>query len=166
MAFKDSITMLDGERLSLTAKATVQSTGRLNFTPETATMMNLTTESTVILFAAGPRDLGAIVKPTEDRRGFKVKKSGPYFYINIKNHLEEQGIDYSGSTRVVYDITKLDETVEDLPLFKLLRRDIRHDPKVQEPTDEVKNALCRATTEEASTSTPSGENAPTAQENA
>ena len=60
MAFADSIEILDGERLSLTTKATVQSTGRLNFTPETATFMGITSNSTVILFKAGERDLAAL----------------------------------------------------------------------------------------------------------
>ena len=58
MAFKDNLEILDGERLSKTAKATVQATGRLNFTPETAAMMNITAESTVVLFKAGERPWG------------------------------------------------------------------------------------------------------------
>ena len=141
MAFSDNLEMLDGERLSKTAKATVQSTGRLNFTPETATMMNITAESTIVLFKAGERDLGAIVKPGEDRRGFKVKKTGPYFYIQLKNYLEENGIDYRGSMTIVYDITRLNEVYEDLPLFKMIRREIVHDPKVQATPECVRTAL-------------------------
>lgn len=166
MAFADTIEILDGERLSQTAKATVQSTGRLNFTPETATLMNITGESTIILFKAGERDLGAIVKPGDDRRGFKVKKTGPYYYIQIKNYLEERGIDYKGTTRIVFDIVKLDEQYEALPLFKMMRRDITHDPKVQDAPESLKNALEGAPSEESAVAAPSEENAPTGQNNA
>ena len=141
MAFADNLEILDGERLSKTVKATVQATGRLNFTGEASTLMNITAESTIVLFKAGERDLGAIVKPGEDRRGFKVRRSGPYFYIQLRNYLEENGIPYKGGTTVVFDISKLSETYEDLPLFKMVRRDIVHVPKVQLPPESVKNAL-------------------------
>jgi len=166
MAFSDKIEILDGERLSLTTKATVQSTGRLNFTPETASVMGIGPDSTIILFKAGERDLGAVVKPGEDRRGFKVKKTGPYFYIQLKNYLEEQGIDYKGKTRIVFDITKLDEEYESLPLFKMIRRDITHEPKVQNAPDSVKNALTGSPAEGADSGTVRTENDATAQENA
>lgn len=166
MGFADSLEVLDGERLSLTTKATVQSTGRLNFTPDTASMMGITGESTVILFKAGERDLGAIVKPGEDRRGFKVKKTGPYFYIQLKNYLEERGIDYKGSTRIVYDITQVEEKLEGLPLFKMIRRDITHDPKVIDAPESVKKALSGAPSTESHNDETSEEEASTAPENA
>ena len=166
MAFSDNLRILDGERLSKTAKATVQSTGRLNFTPETASMMNITAESTIVLFSAGERDLGAIVKPGDDRRGFKVRRTGPYFYIQLRNYLEENGIPYKGGTTVVYDISKLNETYEDLPLFKMVRRDIVHVPKVQLPPESVKNALEGVQSDSAANPPASEEDAPTGQENA
>lgn len=166
MAFSDNIRMLDGERLSLSAKATVQSTGRLNFTPETASMMGITAESTVVLFSAGDRDLGAIVKPGADSRGFKVKKTGPYFYIQLKNYFDEKGIDYKGSTTIIYDITKLEETFEDLPLFKMVRRDIVHAPKVQTPPENLKSALGGSPSEEPAAPASNVEDTPAGQENA
>ena len=166
MSFLEKLEIIDGERLSKTAKATVQSTGRLNFTPETAAMMNITAESTIVLFKAGERDLGAIVKPGEDRRGFKVKKTGPYFYIQLKNYLDEKGVDYKGSTTVVFDITKLDEVYEDLPLFKMVRRDIVHDPKVQATPESVREALAGASYEGGDDAPAGNGNAPAAQENA
>lgn len=166
MGFADSLEVLDGERLSLTTKATVQSTGRLNFTPETASMMGITADCTVVLFKANDRDLGAIVKPGEDWRGFKVKKTGPYFYIQLRNYLEERGIDYKGSTRIVFDITQVEEKLEGLPLFKMMRRDITHAPKVLEAPESVKKALSGASAEEVGEDSASKEETPTAQENA
>lgn len=143
MAFLDSLEILDGERLSQTTRATVQSNGRLNFTPDTAEMMGITADSTLLLFAAGPKDMGAVVKPGDDRRGFKAKKSGPYYYISLKNYLEERGIEYK-MTRLIFDITKLDENFEGLPIFKMVRRDIPHDPKVMDAPESLKNALSGA----------------------
>ena len=166
MAFADNLELLDGERLSKTAKATVQATGRLNFAPETASMMNITADSTIVLFKAGERDLGAIVKPGEDRRGFKVKKTGPYFYIQLKNYLDENSIDYRGSTTIMYDITKLSETYEDLPLFKMIRREITHDPKVQATPDTIKNVLEGTPAGDRTCDSASAGTAPTVQENA
>ena len=166
MGFADSLEVLDGERLSLTTKATVQSTGRLNFTPETASTMGITIDSTIVLFKAGERDLGAIVKPGEDKRGFKVKKTGPYFYIQLKNYLEERGIDYKGSTRIVYDITQVEEKLEGLPLFKMIRRDIAHDPRVLNPPESVKKALSGAPSEGTDGDAAKAEEASTGRENA
>lgn len=148
MAFKDMIEILDGERLSLTTKATIQNSGRLNFTPETTKLMGLSGESTILLFKAGERDLAAVVKQGEDRRGFKVKKTGPYFYIPLKNYLEEEGIDYRGNTRIVFDITKINEDYDGLPIFKMVRRDIVHEAKVMEAPEGVKKALSGAADEE------------------
>ena len=67
---------------------------------------------------------------------------------------------------MVYDITRLDEKLEELPLFKMVRRDIVHDPKVQQPPESVKNALAGVPAEGTANPTPGGENASTGQEDA
>lgn len=166
MAFADKLKILDGERLSIQTKATVQSSGRLNFMAETSEMMGITENSTVILFSAGERDLGAIVVPGADRRGFKAKKSGPYYYISLKNYLEENGIQYK-TTRIVYDITRLDEEYEGHTLFKMARRDISHAEKVLPTPDSLKSALSGDSQPKADADTPQPpESAPEAPLNA
>lgn len=140
MGFLDNCKMLDGNRLSQTVKATIQSNGRLNFTPEAVEMMSISQDSTVLLFENGKRDFAAVVKQGSDPRGFAIKKSGPYFYIPLKNYLEEQAIDYR-AVRICFDITKLDELFEDCPIFKMIRRDIAHMPKVQPAPLAIQQAL-------------------------
>lgn len=121
MNFAEGLKMLDAERLQQTAKATVQSNGRLSLTVEAGRLMRLDDDRSLIIFSADNGDLGAITAPKGDRRGFELKRAGSYFYVTFKTYLVEMGIDYK-SQRIVYDITATDEKIDGEVLYRFSRR--------------------------------------------
>ena len=121
MNFAANLKMLDAERLQQTAKATIQSNGRLSLTVEAGRLMHLSDDKSIVIFAAENGDLGAIVSHKGDRRAFELKKAGAYFYITFKTYLQEMGIDYK-SRRIVYDIIATDEKIDGQVLYRFSRR--------------------------------------------
>ena len=121
MNFAANLKMLDAERLQQTAKATIQSNGRLSLTVEAGRLMHLSDDKSIVIFAAENGDLGAIVSNKGDRRAFQLKKAGAYFYITFKTYLQEMGIDYK-NRRIVYDIIATDEKIDGQVLYRFSRR--------------------------------------------
>lgn len=121
MSFIDTGKMLNAKRLSRTAKATVQLQGRLAFSADAQRLMGLEDNQSVIFFEADGGNLGAVVAPPGDERGFSLRKSGPYYYLRMKNYFDERLIDYR-TKRVIYDIVELDEEFEGMKVFKCSRR--------------------------------------------
>lgn len=121
MNFASNLKMLDAERLQQTAKATIQSNGRLSLTVEAGRLMHLSDDKSIVIFAAENGDLGAIVSHKGDRRAFELKKAGAYFYITFKTYLQEMGIDYK-NRRIVYDIIATDEKIDGQVLYRFSRR--------------------------------------------
>ena len=121
MNFAANLKMLDAERLQQTAKATIQSNGRLSLTVEAGRLMHLSYDKSIVIFAAENGDLGAIVSHKGDRRAFELKKAGAYFYITFKTYLQEMGIDYK-NRRIVYDIIATDEKIDGQVLYRFSRR--------------------------------------------
>ena len=121
MNFAANLKMLDAERLQQTAKATIQSNGRLSLTVEAGRLMHLSDDKSIVIFAAENGDLGAVVSHKGDRRAFELKKAGAYFYITFKTYLQEMGIDYK-NRRIVYDIIATDEKIDGQVLYRFSRR--------------------------------------------
>lgn len=123
-SFIENCTLLDATRLSKSAKATIQASGRLGFSGEAVKLMELKEPQTILILKNnGSNDLAAVVVEGEDKRGFFLKRSGPNYYLRMKNYFDQEGIDYK-NFRVIFDITQLDETFEDHPVFKLSYRAI------------------------------------------
>ena len=112
---------LDAERLQQSAKAAIQSNGRLSLTVEAGRLMHLSDDKSIVIFAAANGDLGAIVSHKGDKQAFDLKKAGAYYYLSFKNYLQEQGIDYKNQ-RIVYDITELEEKYEGQTVYRFARR--------------------------------------------
>ncbi len=119
--FVAGLKRLDAERLQQSAKAAIQVNGRLSLTVEAGRLMHLADDKSIIIFAAANGDLGAIVSHKGDKQAFDLKKAGAYYYISFKNYLQEQGIDYK-SQRIIYDITELEEKLEDRTVYRFARR--------------------------------------------
>lgn len=135
MKFSEGLKMLDAERLQQTAKATIQSNGRLSLTVEAGRLMHLSEDKAIIIFAAENGDLGAVVAQKGDRRAFELKRAGTYFYITFKTYLMEMSIDYKNQ-RIVYDITATDEKIDGKVLYRFTRRILPKDVKVLSVTEE------------------------------
>lgn len=136
MNFAASLTILDAERLQQSAKATIQNNGRLSFTAEASRLMHLDDNSSIIIFSAENGDLGAVVSEKDDKRAFDLKKAGAYHYLTFKNYLQEAGINYK-TQKIIYDITELDEKLENRTLYRFARRILPREAKVDTPDEET-----------------------------
>lgn len=134
MAFADTLKKLNAQRLQQSVKATVQSNGRLTFTVEATKVMELSDEKSLIIFEADNGDLGATISHKGDPDAFELKKCGLYFYVAFKNYLQQAGIDYKGQ-RIIYDITELDEKLDERTLYKFERRVLPKSPEQLPYTD-------------------------------
>ena len=112
---------LDAQRLQKSVKATVQNSGRLTFAMDAVKEMELSEDKSMIILAAENGNLGAVISYKGDPEAFVLKKCGLYFYLSLKNYLQQAGIDYKNQ-RVVYDITELDEEYKGKTLYKFERR--------------------------------------------
>ena len=106
-------------------KATVHKTGKLGFTKQAATKLNLST-GLFLKIAANEEDendtnLYAILSKTADNEGFKISKAGGYFFSNIKEVLDSIELDYKKRT-YIYDITE--KEIEGVSMYVLNRRSI------------------------------------------
>lgn len=134
MAFADTLKKLNAQRLQQSVKATVQSNGRLTFTVEATKVMELSDEKSLIIFEAENGDLGATISHKGDPDAFELKRCGLYFYVAFKNYLQQAGIDYKGQ-RIIYDITELDEKLDERTLYKFERRVLPKSPEQLPYTD-------------------------------
>lgn len=112
-------------------KATIQKTGKLGFSANAATLMGLTEDASLLVSECGERDFAVVVsKVSNDRRGFRVRRSSLYFAVDMKAFFDQRGVDYRNPTfSVAYDIVPLDETFEGKPVFKLTYRAVKHRPQ-------------------------------------
>jgi len=134
MAFADSLKKLNAQRLQQSVKATIQSNGRLTFTVEATKAMKLSDETSLIIFEAENGDLGATISHKGDPNAFELKRCGMYFYVTFKNYLQQAGIDYK-SQKIIYDITELDEKLDERTLYKFERRVLPKSPEQLPYTD-------------------------------
>jgi len=116
---------LDAKEFESNMKCTVQSNGKLNFSASAIHSLGLNNQKSV-RFALNEEgkasdDFLMIVLDYVSDEAFKVNKAGNYFYLNAKGLFDKFGIDYKGHS-VIFDIVKTDELVNDLPIFKLIRR--------------------------------------------
>ena len=87
-------------------KVTIQRTGRLNFTDETAKALGLTAQNGVKFFITEePEQLCMAIMPTPDKDSFPLRRSGTYFYVNAHLLFDDLGVDYRENT-VFYDLAR------------------------------------------------------------
>ena len=87
-------------------KVTIQQSGRMNFTDETAKALELTSSKGVKFFMDGEPEqlyLAILEKPDED--SFRIRKSGAYYYVAAQLLFDELGVDYKNYT-VFYDLVR------------------------------------------------------------
>lgn len=105
---KHPMKILSVKQFSNRLKATVQATGKLNFSDETAKILSLR-EGTPIKFAVDDEDGDALYmclsSETNDEDSFKVRKSGVYYYVPTKMLFDALGIDYREKA-ILYDLIR------------------------------------------------------------
>lgn len=100
--------ILSVKQFSNKLKVSIQSSGRLSFTDDTARTLEIK-DGTPIKFAIDEdkgRSLYLVVAANmEDEDAFKVRKSGSYFYVPTKNLFDALEVDYSNKS-VGYDLIR------------------------------------------------------------
>ena len=122
----DEAKIVDARKFVGKCKATVQRSGRLGFTETAQDEMGLERGARLLVSDIGEGNLAVVVLPPNqaDDRGFEIKRSGIYFSVNMKAFFDQQGVRYRDSLiRTIYDIVRLDECYQGLPVFKFTKRE-------------------------------------------
>jgi hypothetical protein len=116
---------LDAKQFASNLRCTVQGNGKLNFSASAISILGLNNKKSVKFAmnedAKGVEELFIVIQDKITDDAFKVNKAGNYFYLNAKALFDSLGVDYR-SQSVVFDISKTDETIDGLALYKLSRR--------------------------------------------
>ena len=112
------------------AKATIHKTGKLGFSIEAISFLNLR-EGLFIRFAQNEEDendlnLYAQLINEDSEESFKIIKAGQYFYVNTKVMFDNLGEKYVDK-KIIYDIVKIE--IEGEEILKLIRREIKKKKK-------------------------------------
>lgn len=121
-----AINIIDTTQFSVKLKATIQATGKLGFTNETANSLNLQIGQAVN-FAKDDEteELYLIIAKDNTANALKVCKSGMYYYIQTKLMFDAFGYDYKKKT-IIFDLTRKIELDESLNgrVYKMNKREI------------------------------------------
>ncbi len=110
-----AIRIISAKRFATKLKATIQRSGRLGFTEETARYMNLADEK----FAKFAQDdeSGTLYLIIIDKRNedcFDIRSSSGYYFVPAKMMFDSLGMDYEQNV-IMFDLVRkpsLDETLE------------------------------------------------------
>lgn len=104
------ITFIKASEYKKNLKATIQASGRLGFTSDTATVMHLT-DTTVIKFASdneNKKELYLVIVENEDEDSFKCMKATEYFYLTTSKFFTALEYDFRRSS-IVFDLVRKPE---------------------------------------------------------
>ncbi len=112
-------------------KVTIQSTGKLGFTADTISQLQLTTDCSVLIApdSDSKHILYLAVLRTQDETAFPVLKSGNYYYLNTKQLFDKLGFIYTNGT-VIFDLSRFEEGDSQLggDCYKMTMREKRKKP--------------------------------------
>ena len=116
---------------SVKLKATIQQTGRLGFTAETAKAFGLTPQMHVQVARddEGDRALYMVLRDGQVDNSFRVMKAGQYFYLPTKQMFDAFGEDYINKV-VMFDLTPIAGLDTQLggKVYKMVRRELPRKP--------------------------------------
>ena len=130
-----AITIISAKRFATKLKATIQRSGRLGFTEETARYMNLADEK----FAKFAQDdeSGTLYLIIIDKRNedcFDIRSSSGYYFVPAKMMFDSLGMDYEQNV-IMFDLVRkpsLDETLEGQVFLMKTRISKRKETKNEE----------------------------------
>ncbi len=108
------ISILSAKKFATKLKATIQASGRLGFTDDTAKVLDLKSEK-FAKFAKDDEngDLYLIIISKEDEDAFEIKLSSGYYYVPAKLMFDSLGFDYENNT-IMFDLVRQPSLDEDL----------------------------------------------------
>ena len=126
-----SITVLSAKQFATKLKATIQASGRLGFTAETATVLGLESGK----FAKFAKDdendslyLTIINEPNED--AFEIRVSSGYYYVPTKVMFDTLGFNYENGN-IMFDLVRQPSYDDDLQgqVYYMKQRPIKNKDK-------------------------------------
>lgn len=110
-----AIQIISAKRFATKLKATIQRSGRLGFTEETAKYMNLA-DGKFAKFAQDDESgiLYLIITNKRNEDSFDIRSSSGYYFVPAKMMFDSLGVDYEKNV-VMFDLVRkpsLDETLE------------------------------------------------------
>lgn len=125
------IEILSAKKFQVKLKATIQASGRLGFTEETAKTLQLESGVPMKFARDDEKDILYLARLQEtDEDSFDVKKSGDYFYLATRTLFDTLGVDYRNHS-VIFDFaraTSLDELMGG-EAYKLCKREKKRSEK-------------------------------------
>ena len=89
------IEILSAKKFQMKLKATIQASGRLGFTDETAKALHLEAGVPIKFARDDEKDVLYLARVQEsDEDSFEVKKSGDYYYLATRSLFDTLGIEY------------------------------------------------------------------------
>ena len=120
------IKFYSAKQYSAKLKVTIQATGKLGFTDDTAKELELSTQTYIKLGAdeSDPDVMYLVVLQEADDDAFKVCKAGDYYYLPTTVLFLSLGYDFRNKT-IIFDLTRLRELDEELggKVYKLNKRE-------------------------------------------
>ena len=127
--------ILSARQFNGSLKVTVQQTGKMNFSDETANVLDLTDSKRAKFFLDGePEQLFMAIVEEQDEDAFKIRKSGAYYYVPAQRLFDELGVDYKTNT-VIYDLVRCKSFDEEAG-GQCYRMDYRPIPKKKKDKDD------------------------------
>jgi len=102
------VKVLSAKKYCRKLKVTIQSSGKLGFTEETANAFKLYDDTSYIKFVAdedNPGDLYLSLSKIYDEDAFKVCKAGKYYYLQTTLLFNEMGLNYKDNT-IIFDLSR------------------------------------------------------------
>lgn len=126
-----AIKILSAKDFAVKLKATIQATGKLGFTEETAKTLGLSNETYIQIAFDDEEDVFyLIVMPCSNPDSFKVCSAGGYFYLPTSALFKSMGLDFS-SFSFLFDLTREEKLDGSLggAVYKMNKRTVRRKRK-------------------------------------
>lgn len=106
--------ILSAKKFAVKLKATIQASGRLGFTAETASVLDLETGK-FAKFAQDDKDksLYLIIVDKGNEEAFPIRKSSGYFYVPTEVMFDSLGLDYQNSN-IMFELVRKPSLDNDL----------------------------------------------------
>ena len=109
-----AISIISAKQFATKLKATIQASGRLGFTDETAKSLNLPSVKYAKFAQDSEKDvLYLIIIGTGDEDAFPIRESSGYFYVPAKQMFDMLGFDYENNN-IMFDLIRQPSLDNDL----------------------------------------------------
>lgn len=126
-----SITILSAKQFATKLKATIQASGRLGFTAETATVLDLESKKYAKFAKDDEKEsLYIIIINEKSEDAFDIRVSSGYYYVPTKVMFDTLGYDYENNT-IMFDLVRQPSLDNDLQgqVYYMKQRQIKNKEK-------------------------------------